>query len=124
MSNDLAKIQADVKSTEEPKPRRSKLRVYDLAPAQMLNEMTESGMRTIGLDELANVQRGAARLTSQSYATSDTVRKHLALSRLAEVQKKTAEKLTQKESDKVSVETYKDGKKSPCDDGAVSTLDD
>ena len=56
MAEELAAIEGALDMGGEPKAKRTKLKPYDLLPAQMLNSMGGSGVETIDLAKLALLQ--------------------------------------------------------------------
>ena len=51
--NELSELTGALKTGDEPKKKRLKLKGYDLVPAQMLNCMGASGVETVSLEKLA-----------------------------------------------------------------------
>ena len=95
MPDDLATLEAGLDKKEESPTKRAKLKPYDLLPSQVLNSMGESGIGTTSLKQLADVQaRGNKAAAYFTELCDETLaRKHVAVSRLSEVQLQTGEKL-------------------------------
>ena len=95
MADDLAVLEAGLEKKEEPAAKRAKLKPYDLLPSQVLNAMGESGIQTTSLKQLADVQargnKAAAYFTE--LCDENLGRKHIAVSRLSDVQLQTGEKI-------------------------------
>ena len=95
MADDLAVLEAGMEKKAEPAAKRAKLKPYDLLPSQVLNAMGESGIQTTSLKQLADVQargnKAAAYFTE--LCDENLGRKHVAVSRLSEVQLQTGEKI-------------------------------
>ena len=84
MAEELAAIEGALVNSEEPKAKRTKLKPYDLLPAQMLNSMGGSGVETIDLAKLALVQAKGDKATQYYTEICDELasRKGIALSRM------------------------------------------
>ena len=96
MAEELAAIEGALLNSEEPKAKRTKLKPYDLLPAQMLNSMGGSGVETIDLAKLAAVQAKGNKAAPYFTELCDEApsRKGIAMSRLSEVQLKAGAKLS------------------------------
>ena len=93
MNDDLKAIASGI--AEAPKEKRTKLKPYDLLPGQVLNPMGVSGVETIPLNKLANVQKKGNKAAPHfsELCDLDPNRKAIAMSRISEVNLKTALKL-------------------------------
>ena len=94
MNSDLAAVEVGI--AEEPAAKRTKLKPYDLLPAQLLNTMGASGVETIALAKLANVQKKGNKAAPyfSELCDADENRQGIAVSRVAEVQLKCGAKLS------------------------------
>ena len=95
MKDDLAVIEAGLEKKDEPQAKRARLKPYDLLPIHMLNAMGESGVQTIALKHLAEVPSKGNKAVAYFTELCDESpsRKHIAISRLCEVQLRAGEKM-------------------------------